>query len=62
MTTFAPGTRVVVRNAGHLNGKTGVVLDGKPASGYETIVLLDEDEGLPNRELAFYIHELRVAS
>jgi hypothetical protein len=72
VTTFAPGTRVVVRGAGHLTGQTGVVVESPDADvmvpwtkgaigGYDVAVLLDEDHGRPCCELGFYAHELTVA-
>jgi len=62
MSALTPGTRVVVINSGHLSGLPGVVLDGRPGAGYETIVLLDKDsETGPLGALGFYAHELRVA-
>jgi len=63
MTTFLPGTRVVVRNAGHLSGQTGVVVEPYENLGaYDAVVRLDDHCSDAKCELGFYTHELRVAS
>ena len=71
LTDLTPGTRVVVRNAGHLSGQTGVVVESPDADamvpwtkgavgGYDVAVLLDKGHGLTDCELGFYAHELAV--
>ena len=62
---LTPGTRVVVRNAGHLSGQTGVVIEmsAKLLNGHDCAVLLgpcdegDEGDAWP---LCFYAHELAI--
>ena len=68
MTTFAPGTRVVVRNSGHLSGLSGVVIEMKPTllNGHDVAVQLDEPADLAgpswlDNPLCFYAHELAAA-
>lgn len=63
MTTFAPGTRVVVQLSGHLNGRRGVVIEMKPTllNGHDVCVELDEGQDpIGSWPLCFYAHELAV--
>jgi len=65
MTTFTPGTRVVVQHSGHLSGQTGVVIEMAEnlLNGHDVCVLMDPiaravgDDSWP---LCFYAHELAV--
>ena len=64
MTTFTPGTRVVVQHSGRLSGLRGVVVEMKPTllNGHDVAVQLDEPADLAlDNPLCFYAHELAVA-
>jgi hypothetical protein len=68
MSDLTPGTRVVVRNSGHLSGLHGVVVEMKPTllNGHDVAVQLDEPADLAgpswlDNPLCFYSHELAVA-
>jgi len=67
VTTFTPGTRVVVHHAGHLSGLRGVVVEMRPTllNGHDVAVQLDEPADLAgpswlDNPLCFYSHELTV--
>ena len=61
---LTPGTRVVVRNSGHMSGQAGVVVEMAATllNGHDCCVLLDRDS-FPEGDkwpLCFYAHELAV--
>jgi hypothetical protein len=64
MTTFTPGTRVVVQHSGHLNGQTGTVVEmaEKLLNGHDCCVEMDKINGPKGARghwpLCFYAHEL----
>ena len=60
---LTPGTRVVVRNSGHLSGQTGVVIEmaEKFLNRLDVAVVLDGPVMANSRwPLCFYAHELAV--